>query len=196
MSDGDVVRRVTISASGQGIESTRDSVTSLGDAIAKTRDSASGDIFSATALAITGMGVAALSALAGMRAFIDFAGNQAKSLSDIAEHANVASISTSEFQQTMYAAMSSGVKENSFVTGFEAISMNIQKASQGVGEFKKLLEANGMSIQDKLTGELKTSKVVLEDIMKLIRAQPLPCNSALPLSLASLKIGFRSFAKA
>jgi hypothetical protein len=168
--EGDVVRRVTISATGQGIDETAASVKNLGDTFSDVKSKADGGIsFTAVAASIAGVGAAAVAAMAAMKGFINLVGEQAKSLADIGEAAERASMSTAEYQKTLYAAMSAGVKEKDFTSGFEAIQQAIAKASQGSTEFGRLLKANGMAIRDSVTGEVKSANVVLGDLMKLMQ---------------------------
>jgi hypothetical protein len=82
MSDsGDLVRRITISATGEGIDSTTDSVNGLGDAFDNVSKK-SQDSFTNLALGIAGSGAGVIGVLAGMRAFVDYAGEQSKALAD------------------------------------------------------------------------------------------------------------------
>src|SRR5712672_2554056 len=103
--NGDVIRRITVQATGEGIDSTTNSVTGLGDAIDNTSKKA-GSLFSEMATSVVGVGAAIGGSLAAMRAFIDLVGEQADKLAQLSEHAGIASMSAREFQQTMYAAMS------------------------------------------------------------------------------------------
>jgi hypothetical protein len=168
--EGDVVRRVTISATGQGIDETAASVKNLGDTFSDVKAKADGGLsFTAVAASIAGIGAAAVAAMAALKGFVNLVGEQSKSLADMGEAAERASMSTAEYQKTLYAAMSAGVKEKDFTSGFEAIQQSILKASQGSTEFGRLLKANGMDIRDNITGEVKTANVVLGDLMKLMR---------------------------
>jgi hypothetical protein len=51
----------------------------------------------AMSLAIAGVSVASIAALAGLRAFVDYVGNQTQSLADMANRAQLAGISVREF---------------------------------------------------------------------------------------------------
>jgi hypothetical protein len=168
---GDVVRRITVTATGDGIDSTTDSVNSLGQAIDSTNKKAgdSNSIWISMATSIVGAGVAVGAAVAGIRAFIDVVGEQSKALSDLSDHADIAAMSAKEFQETtMYAAMSKGVSESDFTTGMDKIAGDIVAASQGTTEFTKLLEANGMAI-NKNASEADKMKMALNDIMTLMQ---------------------------
>jgi hypothetical protein len=163
MADGDVVRRITISATGEGIDSTASSLTGLGDAAQGATNS-----ISDYALAVAGIGGATIGVLAGLRAFVDYVGQQSQALVDIASHADLANMSTKEFQATLFAAESKGVKDSDFFSGFEKITSDITAASQGVTEFGRLFEANGLKIKDS-NGQLISTKTALAGIMTLMQ---------------------------
>jgi hypothetical protein len=66
MSDsGDVVRRITIIATGEGLDSTTSAVNDLGDAFDNAQKKADGSAFNGAVLAIAGMGAAVVGAIAG-----------------------------------------------------------------------------------------------------------------------------------
>ena len=119
-------------------------------------------------LAVAGVGVAVAGAIVGLRGFVDYVGNQSQALVDMAEHARLAGISTREFQQTLFAARSSGLTERDFVSGLDRITANLTAASRGVTEFGRLFEQNGVSIR-KANGELKTGGEALADLAKLMQ---------------------------
>jgi hypothetical protein len=71
------------------------------------------------AAGIVGVGAAAVGAVVGVKEFLNFVGEQSQALSDLADHADVASMSAKEFQETMYAAMSKGVGDTDFTSGMD-----------------------------------------------------------------------------
>lgn len=164
----DIVRRVTIQASGEGIDSTTNSVKALGGAVEDTNNKANSSLWAEMAAGIVGVGVAAVGAYAGLKAFIDVVGEQSKALSDLSDHADIAAMSAKEFQETMYAAMSKGVSSNDFSTGMDKIAADLVAASQGTTEFTKLLAANGLAI-DKNASASNQMKQALSDIMTLMQ---------------------------
>lgn len=119
-------------------------------------------------LAVAGVGVAVAGAIVGLRGFVDYVGNQSQALVDMAEHARLAGISTREFQQTLFAARSSGLTERDFVSGLDKITANLTAASRGVTEFGRLFEQNGLSVR-KANGELKSGGEALADLAKLMQ---------------------------
>ena len=119
-------------------------------------------------LAVAGVGVAVAGAIVGLRGFVDYVGNQSQALVDMAEHARLAGISTREFQQTLFAARSSGLTEKDFVSGLDKITANLTAASRGVTEFGRLFEQNGLSVR-KANGDLKSGGEALADLAKLMQ---------------------------
>jgi ABC-type transporter Mla subunit MlaD len=62
-------------------------------------------------LAIAGVGVAVAAAIAGLRSFIDYVGQQTQQLVDLSDHAQLAGMSLKEFQETLFAARAAGVSD-------------------------------------------------------------------------------------
>ncbi|MEY9466285.1 hypothetical protein ABH973_006698 [Bradyrhizobium ottawaense] len=120
------------------------------------------------ALAIAGVGLAAVAAIAGLRSFYDAVGKQTQILVDLEERAQLAGMSVKELQQTLFAAMSGGVKEKDFFSGLDKISDDLTQAGQKATEFGKLFEANGLSIRQQ-NGELISTKQALADIAGLMQ---------------------------
>jgi hypothetical protein len=151
-----------------------DSDTSGADRYSQAMDKASGSaqqgVNSAAglSLAIAGVGVAFIGALAGLRSFFDYVGQQNKQLIDIAENARNAGMSAREFQETLFAARSKGLTEKDFVSGLDKITTSLTEASSGVTKFGRLFEANSLSIKNQ-NGELKNSKQALADIAGLMQ---------------------------
>ncbi|WP_024512930.1 hypothetical protein [Bradyrhizobium sp. ARR65] len=92
-----------------------------------------------------------------MRAFVEFAGKQSQALVDIADHTAVASMSTNEYQQTLYAAISKSVSEENFTQAFGRITQDLVAASQGATTFGRLLELTGYPSRT-TTGSLSVQK--------------------------------------
>lgn len=151
-----------------------DSDTSGGDRFSSSMDKAEGSAKSATSsvagmtLAIAGVGVAVIGAIAGLRSFIDYVGNQTQALVDMDEHAKLAGFSMKEFQETLFAARAKGLTEKDFVGGLDRIAADLTAAGRGVTEFGRLFEANGLSIKNS-NGELKNTKAALADISGLMQ---------------------------
>jgi hypothetical protein len=151
-----------------------DADTSGADKFSQSMDKASGSaqqgINSAAGLtlAIAGVGVAFIGALAGLRSFFDYVGNQNKQLIDIAENARNAGMSAREFQETLFAARSKGLTEKDFVSGLDKITTSLTEASSGITKFGRLFKDNEISIKNQ-NGELKNSKQALADIAGLMQ---------------------------
>ena len=119
-------------------------------------------------VAIGGVSLAFVGALVGLRAFYDYVGRQSQILVDLADHAALAGMNVKELQQTMFAGMSSGLKEKDFLAGIDQIAADITAAGRGVTDFGKLFEANGKSIRD-ANGDLKTTKVIIGELAGLMQ---------------------------
>jgi hypothetical protein len=119
-------------------------------------------------LAIAGVGAATIAAIAGLRSFVDYVGNQSQALVDMANHAQLAGMSVTQFQQTLYAAMASGISDKDFVTGLDKIGADLTDASRGATTFGKLFDANGISIKN-ANGELKTTNQAVADLAGLMQ---------------------------
>lgn len=120
------------------------------------------------ALAIAGVGVAVVGAMAGLRGFYDYVGSQNKLLVDMANNAELAGLSTREFQQTLYAARTAGISEKDFVSGLDRITADLTAASRGVTEFGKLFEANGLSIRN-ASGNMKSAQEAVADLAGMMQ---------------------------
>lgn len=124
---------------------------------------------SSIVIGFTGVAVA----FAGLRAGIDFVGSQNKQFVDIADNARLAGVSLKEYQETLYAAKSSGISDKNFDSGLEKIGADLTAAGRGVTEFGKLFEKNSISIRNS-SGEVKTAKEGLVDIANLMKNAPTP----------------------
>jgi hypothetical protein len=139
-------------------------------AMDKAADASERGISSAqsAALAIAGVGIAAVAAIAGLRSFYDNVGKQSQALVDLEDRAQLAGLSVKQFQETLFVAMSPGVKEKDFYSGLDKISDDLTQASQKATEFGKLFEDNGLSIKDQ-NGQLISTKQALSDIANLMQ---------------------------
>ncbi|SHJ69922.1 hypothetical protein SAMN05444159_1261 [Bradyrhizobium lablabi] len=124
-------------------------------------------------LAVAGVGVGFVGALAALRGFIDYVGNTNKELIDLATNAANAGMTTKSFQETLFAAKSSGLTDKDFISGLDKIGSDLTAASRGATDFGKLFEANNISIKD-ANGQLKTTEAALGDISNLIKNAPTP----------------------
>lgn len=123
-------------------------------------------------LAIAGVSAATVAAIVGLRAFVDYVGNQSQALVDMANHAELAGMNVKEFQQTLFAAMSAGVGEKDFASGLDKITADLTDASRGATMFGKVFEQNGIAIKDQ-NGALITTKQAVTDLADLMaRATP------------------------
>jgi hypothetical protein len=157
-----VVTELVIDADTAGADRFSDAM----DRAGSSAESGMGSVAGMT-LAIAGVSVAVVGAIAGLRSFIDYAGQQSQQLVDLSDHAALAGVSVKEFQETLFAARSAGVSDKDFFSGFDKISADLVQANQGVTEFGRLFEANGLKIKDQ-NGQLITTKQALADIMGLM----------------------------
>jgi hypothetical protein len=128
----------------------------------------SGNSILGMTLAIAGVGAAVVGALAGLRSFVDYVGQQTQQLVDLSDHAQLAGMSLKEFQETLYAARAGGVSDKDFFSGIDKISADLVQAGQHATEFGRLFEANGLKIKD-ANGQLISTKQALSDIMTLMQ---------------------------
>jgi hypothetical protein len=159
-----VVSELVIDANTSGADDYTRAMQGAEDATRQTMGTVAG-----MSVAIAGVGVAVVGVVAGLRAFIDYVGAQSQALVDYSDHAALAGVSTREFQQTLFAARSMGLTDKDFVSGLDKITADLTAAGQGVTQFSKLFEANGISIRQQ-NGELITTRTALIDIMGLMRS--------------------------
>ncbi|BCA04203.1 phage tail tape measure protein [Bradyrhizobium diazoefficiens] len=152
-----------------------DSDTSGADRFSQAMDQAGSSASSAQAsaaqmtLAIAGVGIAVAGAIAGLRSFVNYVGEQTQQLVDLSDGAERAGMSVKEFQQTLYAARAAGLSDKDFFSGIDKIGTDLAQASQKVTEFGELFKQNGLSIRQQ-NGELITTKQALTEIMGLMQS--------------------------
>lgn len=159
---GQVVTELVVDADTSGADQFTQS---MGNAKAAADSSTSSA--ASMSLAIAGVGVAFVGGLTALRGFVDYVGGVNQQLVSMADSANLAGMSTKEFQETLFAAKSTGVSDKDFVSGLDKIGADLTAASRGVTDFGKLFEANGVSIKD-TNGQLITTKQALNDIAGLM----------------------------
>jgi hypothetical protein len=156
-----VVTELVIDADTSGADRFSDAM----DRAGASADSGMSSVAGVT-LAIAGVGVATAGAIAGLRSFVDYVGQQSQQLVDLQDHAALAGVSVKELQETLFAARSAGVSDKDFFSGIDKISADLVQANQGATEFGRLFEANGLKIKDQ-NGQLISTKQALADIMTL-----------------------------
>lgn len=119
-------------------------------------------------LAVAGVGIAVVGAIAGLRAFVDYVGQQTQQLVDLSDRAERAGMAVGELQQALFAARAAGVSDKDFFAGINKITSDLTQASQQATEFGKLFEANGLKIKDQ-NGHLISTRQALSDIMGLMQ---------------------------
>jgi hypothetical protein len=157
-----VVTELVIDSDTSGADRFSDAMGRAGDAAQSGGNSVVG-----MTLAIAGVSVAAVVAVAGLRSFVDYVGQQTQQLVDLSDHAQLAGMSLREFQETLYAARAGGVSDKDFFSGIDKISQDLVQAGQQATEFGRLFEANGLKIRV-ANGQLISTKQALTDIMGLM----------------------------
>jgi hypothetical protein len=156
-----VVTELVIDADTSGADQFSDAM----DRAGASADSGMSSVAGMT-LAIAGVGAGAVAAIAGLRSFVDYVGQQSQQLVYRSDHAALAGMSVKELQETLFAARSAGVSDKDFFSGIDKISSDLVQANQGATEFGRLFEANGLKIKDQ-NGQLISTKQALADIMTL-----------------------------
>lgn len=118
-------------------------------------------------LAIAGVGIAVVGAVAGLRSFVDYVGNQTQQLVDLSDRADRAGMSVTELQQSLFAARSAGISDKDFFSGIDKITSDLAQAGQQATEFGKLFEANGLKIKDQ-NGQLISTRQALTGLVGLM----------------------------
>src|SRR4051812_1890313 len=70
-------------------------------------------------LAVAGVGIAVVGAIAGLRAFVDYVGQQSQQLVDLSDRAERAGMAVGELQQALFAARAAGVSDKDFFAGID-----------------------------------------------------------------------------
>jgi hypothetical protein len=112
-----------------------------------------------------------IAGMASLRAGFDFVGKENKYFADIDESARLAGTSVKEFQETVFAAKSSGISDKDFTAGFEKIGANITAAVRGETEFGNLLKENNISLKNR-AGDTKTATEGMKDLANLVKNSP------------------------
>jgi hypothetical protein len=181
-----VVTELVIDADTSGADRFSDAM----DRAGASADSGMSSVAGVT-LAIAGVGVATAGAIAGLRSFVDYVGQQSQQLVDLQDHAALAGVSVKELQETLFAARSAGVSDKDFFSGIDKISADLVQANQGATEFGRLFEANGLKIKDQ-NGQLISTKQALADIMTLTENAAPAVQQRIAGSSASPRPGSRS----
>jgi hypothetical protein len=133
MSDGDLVRRITISATGEGIDNTTASVIALGDALGNTASATTGWDSAIDGLGrnITGLGAALSGAgiVGGLSAILDYVVRANKELSDMGTTATQVGLSLKDFQSIQFGAAIASLNTDQINAGLEKSASLLKDAS-------------------------------------------------------------------
>lgn len=138
---GDVVKRITISATGENIDSTTSSVNSLSDAF----DNVSGksNSYSSLLASLTGGAL-----VAGFGAVLDYIVKANAGLAEMATTANQVGLSLKDFQSIQFAGAVTGISTDQINAGLEKSASLLNDASRNSNSLSKELDANGISIKN------------------------------------------------
>ncbi|WP_271673182.1 hypothetical protein [Bradyrhizobium sp. CCBAU 51627] len=168
MAEGDIVRRVTITATGEGIDSTTSSVESLSDAISKV-----GSNSDLSLSALVGLGAGAAGALATISGFVDYIARANKELADMNTTAREAGLSVRDFQVAAYGGQVNGLNVEQINSGLTKSAQLLNDAQRNANTLSKEFEANGLSIKS-ANGQLLTETQLLTTAGDLVRRAQTP----------------------
>jgi protein-tyrosine-phosphatase len=163
MAEGDIVRRVTITATGEGIDSTTSSVESLSDAISKV-----GSNSDLSLSALVGLGAGAVGALATISGFVDYIAKANKELADMQTTAREAGLSVRDFQSVAFGGQVAGLSMDQVNSGLTKSAQLLNDAQRNANSLSKEFDANGLSIKG-ANGQLLTETQLLTTAGDLVR---------------------------
>jgi hypothetical protein len=169
---GDVVKRITITANGDGIDSTTSSINSLSDAFDKassqSQDSLSG-------LLTLGAGIGGIvAAISGLSTYIVGVN---KDLADMATIANQVGLTLKDFQSIQFAGLQSGLNTDQINTGLQQSATLLNDASRNANSLSKEFAANGLSVKD-ANGQLISQNQLLTVAAGLVANAKNPGDAA------------------
>lgn len=165
MAEGDIVRRITITATGEGIDNTTQSVESLGDALTNTSQ------LSLTALA--GIGAGAIGAVASLEGFLNYIAKANKELADMKTTATEAGLSLKDFQSVAFAGQVTGLDTSQINAGLAKSAQLLNDAQRNANSLSKEFDANSLSIKG-ANGQLITETQLLTTAGDLVRRAQTP----------------------
>ncbi|MBR0792693.1 hypothetical protein JQ631_26770 [Bradyrhizobium manausense] len=165
MAEGDIVRRVTISATGEGIDGTTRSVESLSDAISRVESSSDVSLS-----ALAGFGVGAIATLGG---FVDYIAKANKELADMQTTAREAGLSVRDFQSVAFGGQVAGLSADQINSGLTKSAQLLNDAQRNANSLSKEFDANGLSIRN-ASGQLITETQLLTTAGDLVRRAQTP----------------------
>ncbi|WFU84379.1 hypothetical protein QA645_17045 [Bradyrhizobium sp. CIAT3101] len=168
MAEGDIVRRVTITATGEGIDSTTRSVEGLSDALSNV--GANSDLSLA---ALTGLGASAVGAVATISGFVDYIAKANKELADMQTTAREAGLSVRDFQSVAFGGQVAGLNMDQINSGLTKSAQLLNDAQRNANSLSKEFDANGLSIKN-ANGQLISENQLLQTAGDLVRRAQTP----------------------
>jgi hypothetical protein len=103
----------------------------------------------------------------GATAIAEFARAAVKDLADIADQADRSGLAISDLQTLTFAARQGGGDQQSIVTAFQKMNVQLEKARLGQGELGDILAANNVKLTDG-AGKARDAKEIFYDIVDLV----------------------------
>jgi hypothetical protein len=164
LADGDVVRRITISATGEGIDSTTQSTQALASSVSDLTDKSSawGNQMGILSTVLTG-GV-----VAGLAGLLDYVVKANKELAGMDTTAHQVGLTLEAFQGIQFGGAIKGLSTDQINSGLERSASLLNDASRNSNSLSKELDANGISLKNS-NGQLISENQLLGVAAELVR---------------------------
>jgi hypothetical protein len=169
---GDVVKRITITANGDGIDTTTSSLNSLSDAYDKAADSSQ-----LTLGGMVSLGAGIGGAIASLLAFSNYIAGVNKDLADMATIANQVGLTLKDFQSIQFGGALSGLSTDQVNAGLQQSATLLNDASRNANTLSKEFAANGLSVKD-TNGQLISQNQLLTVAAGLVANAKNPGDAA------------------
>jgi hypothetical protein len=177
LAEGDLVRSITITATGEKIDETTQSTLALGSAVsdltAKNQENSSASSAWQGAIDSLGGSFGGLSTIltggviAGLSGLLDYVVQANKSLADMGNTARQVGLSLTDLQGVQFAGALAGLDTTTINTGLQQASTLLNDASRNSNSLSKELDANGISVKN-ANGQLISQNQLLVIAGKLV----------------------------
>lgn len=157
-SDGDLVRSITIRATGDKIDETTQSTLALGDAVGDLTDknallsdanSAWNSVIGSLGGSFTSLaGILTGGVVAGLGALLDYTVKANKDLADMATLAHQTGLSLTELQGVQFGGALVGINTDTINAGLQQSATLLNDAQRNANSLSREFEANGLSIKN------------------------------------------------
>jgi hypothetical protein len=169
---GDVVKRITITANGEGIDTTTGSLNSLSDAFDKASSQSQDSL---AGLLTLGAGIGGIvAAISGLSTYIVGVN---KDLADMATIANQVGLTLKDFQSVQFTGALNGLSTDQINTGLQQSATLLNDASRNANTLSKEFAANGLSVKD-ANGQLISQNQLLTVAAGLVANAKNPGDAA------------------